>query len=85
MATAKHKPINVPQTRDMNALALPKICINDGSVVGSEETLNLAKLSADLNFNPIECYTAVALIFFVVLYPVVQGTYVLERMLRKGD
>ena len=55
------------------------------SVVAYVETLNQAKLIADLNFNPIESYTAVALIFFVVLYPVVQGTYVLERMLRKGD
>jgi polar amino acid transport system permease protein len=55
------------------------------SVVGYVETLNQAKLIADLNFNPIESYTAVAIIFFIVLYPVVQGTYVLERMLRKGD
>ena len=55
------------------------------SIVGYVETLNQAKLIADLNFNPIESYTAVALIFFVVLYPVVQGTYVLERMLRKAD
>ena len=55
------------------------------SVVAYVETLNQAKLIADLNFNPIESYTAVALIFFVVLYPVVQGTYVLERMLRRSD
>lgn len=55
------------------------------SVVAYVETLNQAKLIADLNYNPIEAYTAVAVIFFVVLYPVVQGTYVLERMLRKSD
>ncbi len=55
------------------------------SIVGYIETLNQAKLIADLNFNPIESYTAVAIIFFVVLYPVVQRTYMLERMLRKGD
>ena len=55
------------------------------SVVGYVETLNQANLISDLNFNPIESYTAVAVIFFVVLYPVVQGTYVLERMLRKAD
>lgn len=55
------------------------------SVVAYVETLNQAKLIADLNFNPIESYTAVALIFFAVLYPVVQGTYVLERILRKSD
>lgn len=55
------------------------------SVVAYVETLNQAKLLADLNFNPIEAYTAVALIFFVVLYPVVQATYVLERVLRRSD
>jgi len=55
------------------------------SVVAYIETLNQAKLIADLNFNPIESYTTVALIFFVVLYPVVQGTYILERMLRKSE
>lgn len=55
------------------------------SVVAYVETLNQAKLIADLNFNPIEAYTTVALIFFVILYPVVQGTYVLERMLRRSD
>lgn len=55
------------------------------SVVAYVETLNQAKLIADLNYNPIEAYTAVAVIFFVVLYPVVQGTYVLERMLARSD
>ncbi len=55
------------------------------SVVAYVETLNQAKLIADLNFNPIESYTAVALMFFAVLYPVVQGTYVLERRLRRSD
>lgn len=55
------------------------------SVVGYVETLNQAKLIADLNYNPIESYTAVAIIFFVVLYPVVQATYVLERVLRRSD
>lgn len=55
------------------------------SVVAYVETLNQAKLIADLNFNPIESYTAVALIFFVVLYPVVQATYVLERMLKRSE
>jgi len=55
------------------------------SVVAYVETLSKAKLIADLNFNPIESYTAVAVIFFIVLYPIVQFTYVLERMLRKSD
>ncbi|MEP2782527.1 MAG: amino acid ABC transporter permease [Pseudoruegeria sp.] len=55
------------------------------SVVAYVETLNQAKLIADLNYNPIESYTAVALIFFVVLYPVVQATYVIERKLSRSD
>jgi polar amino acid transport system permease protein len=55
------------------------------SVVAYVETLNQAKLIADLNFNPIEAYTAVAMIFFLILYPLVQTTYVLERMFGKSD
>jgi len=55
------------------------------SVVAYVETLNQAKLIADLNYNPIESYTAVAIIFFVVLFPVVQATYALERVLKRGD
>ena len=55
------------------------------SVVAYVELLNQAKLIADLNSNPIESYTAVALIFFVVLYPLVQATYVLERTMSKSD
>lgn len=55
------------------------------SVVAYVETLNQAKLIADLNYNPIESYTAVALIFFVVLFPIVQATYVIERVLQRGD
>ncbi|MEO9819842.1 MAG: amino acid ABC transporter permease [Paracoccaceae bacterium] len=55
------------------------------SVVAYVETLNQAKLIADLNYNPIESYTAVAVIFFVVLYPVVQATYVIERKLGRSD
>ncbi|MEO9649555.1 MAG: amino acid ABC transporter permease [Roseobacter sp.] len=55
------------------------------SIVAYVETLNQAKLIADLNYNPIESYTAVALIFFVVLYPVVQATYVIERKLKRSD
>lgn len=55
------------------------------SVVAYVETLNQAKLLADIHFNPIESYTAVAIIFFVVLYPLVQATYMIERRLKKSD
>jgi polar amino acid transport system permease protein len=55
------------------------------SVLAFGETLYEAKTIATENFNPIETYTIVALLFFAVLYPVVQLTYVLERQLRQAD
>ena len=54
------------------------------SAVAYVELLQQGKLIASLNFNPIEAYTAVALIFFVFLWPLVQFTYVLERRLAEG-
>ncbi len=55
------------------------------SVVAYVELLQQGKLIASLNFNPIETYTVIALVFFVFLYPLVQATYVLERILAKSD
>ena len=55
------------------------------SAVAYVELLQQAKLIASLNFNPIEAYTAVALIFFVFLWPLVQLTYGLERRLRRDE
>jgi polar amino acid transport system permease protein len=55
------------------------------SVVAYVELLQQGKLIASLNYNPIEAYTVVALIFFVLLYPLVQATYALERRLRRAD
>lgn len=55
------------------------------SVVAYVETLHQAKLIASLNYNPIEAYTAVAVMFFVLLYPLVQATYILERRFGKSD
>jgi len=55
------------------------------SVVAYPETLQQAKLIASVEFNPIEAYTIVALMFFVVLLPLVQLTYVLERRFGKSD
>ena len=49
------------------------------------QTYQQAKLIASLNFNPIEAYTAVAVIFFVFLWPLVQLTYVLERRLARDE
>lgn len=55
------------------------------SVVAYVETLDQAKLIASIEFNPIESYTVVALMFFAVLYPIVQLTYVIERRLGKSE
>ena len=54
------------------------------SAIAYVELLQQGKLIASLNFNPIEAYTAVAVIFFVFLWPLVQLTYVLERRLGEG-
>ena len=51
------------------------------SAVAYVELLQQGKLIASLNYNPIEAYTVIALIFFVCLYPLVQATYALERRL----
>ena len=55
------------------------------SAVAYVELLQQGKLIASLNYNPIEAYTVIALLFFAFLYPLVQATYVLERKLREGD
>jgi polar amino acid transport system permease protein len=55
------------------------------SAVAYVELLQQGKLIASLNFNPIEAYTAVAAMFFVFLWPLVQLTYVLERRLAKDE
>ncbi len=55
------------------------------SVVAYVETLQQAKLIASLEYNPIETYTIVAIMFFIILYPIVQFTYVLERRFGKSD
>jgi polar amino acid transport system permease protein len=55
------------------------------SAVAYVELLQQGKLIASLNFNPIEAYTAVAVIFFVFLWPLVQFTYVLERRLARDE
>jgi polar amino acid transport system permease protein len=55
------------------------------SVVAYVELLQQGKLVASLNFNPIEAYTAVAVIFFVFLWPLVQASYALERRLSRSE
>jgi len=55
------------------------------SAVAYVELLQQGKLIASLNYNPIEAYTTVAVIFFVFLWPMVQFTYLLERRLRSSE
>ena len=55
------------------------------SAVAYVELLQQGKLIASLNYNPIEAYTAVALIFFVFLWPLVQFSYFLERRLKRDE
>jgi polar amino acid transport system permease protein len=55
------------------------------SAVAYVELLQQGKLIASLNYNPIEAYTTVAVIFFVLLWPLVQFTYLLERRLRRDE
>ena len=55
------------------------------SAVAYVELLQQGKLIASLNYNPIEAYTTVAVIFFILLWPMVQFTYVLERRLKRDE
>ena len=55
------------------------------SAVAYVELLQQGKLIASLNYNPIEAYTAVAVIIFIFLWPLVQFSYCLERRLRRDE
>lgn len=55
------------------------------SVVAYVELLQQGKLIASLNYNPIETYSVIAVVFFLFLYPLVRATYRLERILSRGD
>ncbi len=55
------------------------------SAVAYVELLQQAKLIASLNYNPIEAYTTVAVIFFVLLWPLVQLTYLFERRQKRDE
>ena len=55
------------------------------SAVAYVELLQQGKLIASLNFNPIEAYTVIAVIFFVFLWPLVQATYAARAAARRTD
>lgn len=55
------------------------------SVVAYVELLQQGKLVASLNFNPLEVYTVLAVLFMLILYPLVRVTYAVERHLSRSD
>ncbi|HEY4068757.1 MAG TPA: amino acid ABC transporter permease [Burkholderiaceae bacterium] len=55
------------------------------SAVAYVELLQQGKLIASLDYNPIETYTVIAVVFFLALFPLVQATYALERRLSRSD
>jgi polar amino acid transport system permease protein len=55
------------------------------SAIAYVELLQQGRLIASLNFNPIEAYTTVAILFFLCLWPLVRLTYALERRLARSD
>jgi polar amino acid transport system permease protein len=55
------------------------------SAIAYVELLQQGKLLASLHFNPIEVYTVIAVAFFLLLLPLVQATYALERRLTRSD
>lgn len=55
------------------------------SAIAFHEILYGAKTIAATHFNAIEAYTTVALIFFGLVYPMVQVLYAIERNLKRGE
>ena len=55
------------------------------SAIAFHEILYSAKTIAATHFNSIEAYTTVALIFFGLVYPMVQFLYAIERNLKRGE
>ena len=55
------------------------------SVVAYVEVLNQGKLISSIYFNPLEVYTVIAILFLIILYPIVRVTYAIERHLSRSD
>jgi polar amino acid transport system permease protein len=55
------------------------------SVIAVNELLYAAKQLSALNFNPIEAYTTVAFLFFIIIYPLTHISYFLERRFGLSD
>ena len=55
------------------------------STIAYAEALHEAKTLSAIEFNPIEAFTTVALVFFVALYPISLLVQRLELRLPRGD
>ncbi len=55
------------------------------SVIAFGELMHQAKAISTYNFNPIETYTVVALIFFIMIYPMAMVVQRVELHLRRSD
>ncbi len=55
------------------------------SIVAYYELLHSARVIAAADFNPIEAYTAVAIVFFVLIYPLTILARSVERRLRVSE
>jgi polar amino acid transport system permease protein len=55
------------------------------SAIAFPELLYAARTIATAHFNPIEAYTAVALIYFAIAWPLTQLVYAVERALRRQE
>ena len=55
------------------------------SAIAFPELLYAARTISTAHFNPIEAYTTVALIYFVIAWPLTQLVYAVERALRQQE
>ena len=55
------------------------------SVIAFGELVHQAKTISTIEFNPIETYTVVGLIFFVMIWPIAIGVRGLERRLSRHE
>jgi polar amino acid transport system permease protein len=54
------------------------------ATIAYTEILHTARLVASAYYNPVEMFTAAALIYFAIIYPMVRLTYWLETRMRRS-
>lgn len=55
------------------------------ATVAYHDLLHTARLVASAYYNPVETFSAVALIFFFIIYPLVRLSYLIEARLRRSE